>query len=112
MNENSTLTPRFNKAATMTAHAANVQTRVDRAMQRMNAHFEKCEPALTQSRYRDLLTKQGNVPELKPSSAIDNAPDRMWRAAKQWVAFDHTRRLNKIRNVGERMIGKDRGLGR
>jgi hypothetical protein len=105
------IAPQFNSAATMTARSANVQARVDRAMQRMNAHFEKCEPQLTQSRYRDLLTKQGTSPELKPASAMDNASDRMWRAAQKLVKFDHARRLNKIRDVGQRMMGKDRAIG-
>jgi hypothetical protein len=112
MNDPSPITPRFNKAATMTAQSAHVQERVDRAMQRMNAHFEKCEPQLTQSRYRDLLTKQGTSPELKPSFASDNTPERMWKAARQWVKFDHMRRLNKIRDVGQRMMGKDRAIER
>lgn len=113
MSDNSnSVTPRFNAAATLTARSAEIQERVDNAMKRMNDHFEKCEPALTQSRYRDLLTKQGNAPELKPPHAHENPQDRMMKAARQWVRFDHLNRLNKIRNVGERMIGKDRALER
>ena len=70
------------------------------------------EPALTQARYRDLLTKQGSSPELKPSYAAENPQDRMWRAAKQWVRYDHQGRVNKIREVGDKMMSKDRGLER
>jgi len=106
------LTPQFNRAASMTARHAEIQTRVNHAMQRMNGHFEKCEPALTQARYRQLLEKQGQSPELRPAHARENPQERMWKAAKQMVHYDHRRRLNKIRVVGDRMMGKDRGLER
>lgn len=109
---NGSLSRRFSNAANMSFRDWAVQVRVRGAIKRMNERFEKCEPALTQARYRDLLTKQGSSPELKPSYAAENPQDRMWRAAKQWVRYDHQGRVNKIREVGDKMMSKDRGLER
>ena len=100
MSDNSnSITPRFNSAATLTARSAEIQARVDNAMKRMNDHFEKCEPALTQSRYRDLLTKQGIAPELKPSFGSDNPQDRMMKAARQFHPRPMDKQLRSIANL-------------
>jgi hypothetical protein len=112
MNENSKIASGFNKAATMTPHSAYINARVEHAIMRMNDHFKEREPALAQARYRDLLTKQGNTPELRPSYGHSNPPERMWKAAKQMVKFEHLHRLNRIRRVGEKMIGRKQGLER
>lgn len=69
--KNGALSRRFSKAANMSFRDWAVQVRVQGAIRRMNERFEKCEPALTQARYRDLLTKQGASPELKPSYATE-----------------------------------------
>lgn len=106
------LTREFATAANLRFRDWAIQSRVQGAIRRMNERFEKCEPALTQARYRDLLTKQGQSPEMKPSFASENPQDRLWKAAQRWVSYDHQGRINKIREVGDRMIGKDRGLER
>lgn len=112
MREGAKIKGEFTKAANMSYRAWVMQIRVDAAVSRMNDRFEKCEPALTQARYRDMLTNQGSMPELKPSFADGNPSDRMWKTAKQYVQFEHRHRLNKIRATGERMLGRDRGLDR
>ena len=112
MNENLTLKSRFNNESQRSFWESRVHDRVAGAIERMEARFVLCEPALTRSRYRDLLTKQGHPHELTPPFAKNNPEQRMWNAAKQWTKYDHIKRINKIRNVGERMIGKDRGLER
>ena len=112
MNENSTLTSRFNNEGARTFWESRVHDRVANAITRLDARFVLCEPSLTQSRYRDLLTKQGHPHELTPPFAKNNREQRMRAAAKQLVRYDHLKRINKIRKVGERMIGKDRGLER
>lgn len=108
MNETPPIRQRFNKVADMTMHEAVTNKRVEGAIERMNDRFAKCEPALAQSRYRDLLTRQGSSPELRPSYAQGDSSNRMWKAAKQMVRYEHLHRLNKIRNVGERIIGRRR----
>lgn len=112
MNENSTLTSRFNNEGARTFWESRIHERVAGAIERMEARFVLCEPALTRSRYGDLLTKQGHPHELTPPFAKNNPEERMWAAAKQMARYDHLKRVNKIRNVGERLIGKDRGLER
>lgn len=112
MNENSTLKSRFNNEAERSPRESRIHDRVAGAIARMNERFDLCAPALTQTRYRDLLMKQGASPELKPSFATDNPQQRMWKAATRCVQYEHLHRINKIRKVGERMIGKDRGLER
>ncbi|MFM7349007.1 MAG: hypothetical protein ACKO01_05895, partial [Erythrobacter sp.] len=102
----------FNNEGHLGLREWRIHGRVAEAITRLDARFVLCEPALTQARYRDLLTKQGQSPELKPSFASDNPQDRLWRAANQWARYDHLSRTNKVREVGERMMSRDRGLER
>jgi hypothetical protein len=112
MSETSTIAPRFNRASAETVNASDVQGRLDEAMRRMAKSFEKHEPNLTDAKYRDLLTKQGNTMEFKPSFAQDNPTDRLWKAAKYQVKQDHYLRCSKIIKVAQRIMGNDRGLER
>lgn len=112
MNENSTLKSRFNTEGTRSFWEWRVHDRVADAIKRLDARFVLCEPQLTSARYRDLLNTQGHPPALRPFFSKDDPELRMRAAAKQWAQYDHIKRINKIRNVGERMIGKERGLGR
>ena len=112
MNENSTLTSRFNNEGARSLREWRVQHSVADAITPLDARFVLGAPAHTQARYRDLLTKQGHPHELTPPFAKNNPEQRMRAAAKQLVRYDHLKRVNKIRKVGERMIGKDRGLER
>ncbi len=110
-NDSST-SPRFNSAATPPSRSSEIQSRLDEAMRRMAKSFQENEPSLTQSKYRDLLTKQGNTMELRPSFGQDNPTDRLWKAAKFQVKQEHHLRCAKITKVAQRMMGKDRELER
>jgi hypothetical protein len=75
--------------------------------------FAKASRSLTQTKYRDLLTKQGNAMDLKPEFRDRTSPtDRLWKAAKFQVKQEHHMRCSKIMKVAQRMMGKDRGLER
>lgn len=78
----------------------------------MDKRFRENEPNLTQSKYRDLLTKQGNTMDLKPDFVQENPTDRLWKAAKFQVKQEYSLRRSKIMKVAQRMMGKDRGLER
>lgn len=112
MSDTSIITPRFNRASAESVRSPDVQARLDEAMRRMDKRFRESEPNLTQTKYRDLLTKQGNAMDLKPSFGQDNPTDRLWKAAKFQVKQDHHMRCSKIMKVAQRMMGKDRGLER
>jgi hypothetical protein len=110
MSDTTTIAPRFNRASAETVNASDVQARLDESMRRMSNSFAKNESHLTEAKYRDLLTKQGNTMEFKPNFAQDNPADRLWKAAKFQVKQDHHMRCSKIMKVAQRMMGKDRGL--
>lgn len=113
MSENGpSLSSRFNSAATPPSRSAEIQSRLDEAMRRMDKRFRENEPSLTQSKYRDLLTKQGNGMDLKPDFVQESPTDRLWKAAKFQVKQEHHLRCSKIMKVAQRMMGKDRGLER
>lgn len=83
----------------------------------MNFNFTRNDLAAKSSRELVHLFKLaalavGHPHELTPPFAKNNPEQRMRAAAKQLVRYDHLKRVNKIRKVGERMIGKDRGLER
>lgn len=106
------LSSRFNSAAAPPSRSAEVQSRLDEAMRRMDKRFRENEPSLTQSKYRELLTKQGNTMDLKPDFVKESPTDRLWKAAKFQVKQEHHLRCSKIMTVAQRMMGKDRGLER
>jgi hypothetical protein len=110
MSDTTTIAPRFSRASAESVRSPDVQARLDEAMRRMDKRFRESEPSLTQTKYRDLITKQGNTMEFKPSFAQDNPADRLWKAAKFQVKQDHHMRCSKIMKVAQRMMGKDRGL--
>lgn len=112
MSDKSIITPRFNRASAELVRSSDVQARLDEAMRRMDKRFRECEPNLTQTKYGELLTKQGNTMELKPSFGQDNPTDRLWKAAKYQVKQEHHLRCSKIIKVAQRMRGQDRGLER
>ncbi|MEQ1550309.1 hypothetical protein [Sphingorhabdus sp.] len=112
MSDTSIITPRFNRASAESVRSSDVQARLDEAMRRMDKRFRECEPSLTQSKYGELLTKQGNTMDLKPSFGQDNPTDRLWKAAKYQVKQEHHLRCSKIMKVAQRMRDKDRGLER
>jgi hypothetical protein len=112
MSDTSTIAPRFNRASAESVRSPDVQARLDEAMRRMDKRFRESEPSLTQTKYRDLITKQGNTMEFKPRFGNDNPTDRLWKAAKYQVKQDHYLRCSKIMKVAQRMMGKDRGLER
>lgn len=68
------LSPRFNSAATPPSRSAEIQSRLDEAMRRMDKRFRENEPSLTQSKYRDLLTKQGNGMDLNVDRRAKRTP--------------------------------------
>lgn len=112
MSDSTSIVPRFNQAAAQSSRSPDIQARVDEAMRRMDKRFRESEPSLTQTKYRDLITKQGNAMDLKPRFGNDNPTDRLWKAAKYQVKQDHYLRCSKIMKVAQRMMGKDRGLER
>ncbi len=112
MSDTSIITPRFNRASAEQVRSPDIQARLDEAMRRMDKRFRESEPSLTQTKYRDLITKQGNTMDLKPRFGNDNPTDRLWKAAKYQVKQDHYLRCSKIMKVAQRMRDKDRGLER
>ncbi|MBK9002861.1 MAG: hypothetical protein IPM41_03070 [Sphingomonadales bacterium] len=113
MNDNnSSASPRFNSAATSPPRSSEIQARLDESMRRMAKSFQENEPSLTQSKYRDLLSRQGNAMDLKPDFVQENPTERLWKAAKFQVKQEHHLRCSKIIKVAQRMMGKDRGLER
>ena len=112
MSDVMSITPRFNRSAEPSSPKSDVQFRLDEAMRRMAKSFEKNEPHLTQAKYRDLLTKQGTAPELKPDFGNENPSERLWKAANYQVKQDHHLRCAKIMKVAQRMRGLDRDLER
>lgn len=103
---------RFNQAAEWNDDVWNIQFRIKVAVQRLDARFEKCQHDLTWTRYRHLMDKHTSTLKWYDYLEPVDVSERTWKAARQWVKFDHLRRCNKIRKVGERMIGKDRDIGR
>jgi hypothetical protein len=103
---------RFNQAAEWNDDVWNIQFRVKVAVMRLDARFEKCQHDLTWTRYRHLMDKHTSTLKWYDYLEPVDVSERTWKAARQWVKFDHLRRCNKIRKVGERMMGKDRGIER
>lgn len=103
---------RFNEASAWNDGVWHIQHRVKVAIMRLDARFEKCQHDLTWTHYRHLMDKHTSALKWYDYLEPVDVSERTWKAARQWVKFDHLRRCNKIRKVGERMMGKDRDIGR
>jgi hypothetical protein len=95
---------RFNRAATLNPHAAELHAHVDKLIAEKNEQFKEEAPARVQACYQELLKKQGMVPELRPGFAQENPTERLMKAAQMMVKFEHLREVNTLRRTSQMMI--------
>lgn len=83
----------------------------------VQAHHAKHAQAWISQRYGDLLRKEALTPQLKPSFALDDPKLRIKRQAEMEVAHKLAKRLQRVEDIGRRMLGgqiargRDRGRG-
>ena len=83
----------------------------------VKAHHAKNAQAWISQRYGDLLRKDALTPQLKPSFALDDPKPRIKRQAEMEVAHKLAKRLQRVEDIGRRMLGghvargRDRGRG-
>lgn len=84
---------------------------------KVKAHHAKHAQGWVSQRYGDLLRKEALTPQLKPSFALDDPKPRIKRQAEVAVAHKLAMRLQRVDDIGRRMLGaqadrgRDRGRG-
>ena len=98
------VTPSFNAANSKTASELVIRDRAAKAIERLTARHEACEPRLVAQRFTKLLKADRNEPALKPSWAMDDKRSWLHRAAKYQVAREFEKRIERVNKVANRMI--------
>jgi hypothetical protein len=95
---------RFNRAAALHPEASKLHAHIDGLVAEMNERFKEEEAGLVRAKFRDLTERQLASPELARAYARDYPIERLMKAAKLMVKFDHLNEINKLRRTSQMMI--------
>lgn len=110
------ISPRFALASAAVSHssegvsaerAAEIISKCERVSERAQSHFEKHRQLWTNRQYGELLARDGQRMALRPPGMPDDRKAHLTRAADSMVLQRHGKRLAKIEQAANNMLGRN-----
>ncbi len=87
----------------MTAHEATINTRADKAIERLGARHEANRTQQVAKRFEKLVRSDRPAPTLKPHGMVEDRQGWLMRSAQHQIKREHASRINKVRDVAKSM---------
>jgi hypothetical protein len=93
----------------MTAREATINTRADKAIERLGARHEANRTQQVAKRFEKLVRSDRPAPTLKPHGIIEDRRGWLMRSAQYQIKREHGARTNKVRDVAKAMSKDTQG---